>query len=134
MICALCALRPAWGRASRIGGRSGWKVEPDGRLRYIDAHPDNSLTRGTYDLRFVRSSPGMGAGFKNWRPLRLEHGHAVLAKNLEIADFSVSQFFGNSSRGADADWKSGRFILNGEDLDYYDYVRARLAGDRLSFD
>ena len=36
-----------------------WKVERDGRLRYIDAHPDNSLTRGTYDQRFVRASPGM---------------------------------------------------------------------------
>src|ERR1700722_19426711 len=49
-----------------------WKIESDGRLRYIDAHPDNSLTRGFYDLRFVRSSPGMGAGFKNWRPIRLD--------------------------------------------------------------
>ena len=46
-----------------------WQVEADGRIRYIDAHPDNSLTRGFYDLRFVRASPGMGAGFKNWRPL-----------------------------------------------------------------
>ena len=48
-----------------------WKIESDGRIRYIDAHPDNSLTRGYYDLRFVRASPGMGAGFKNWRPARL---------------------------------------------------------------
>jgi hypothetical protein len=111
-----------------------WRIEPDGRIRYIDAHPDNSLTRGFYDLRFVRSSPGMGVGFKNWRPLRLEHGHAVLAKNAEIADFSLSQFFGNGARPADSDWKSGHFTLNGEELDYYDYVRARLAGDRLSFD
>jgi hypothetical protein len=49
-----------------------FRIERDGRIHYIDAHPDNSLTRGIYDLRFVRSSPGMGAGFKNWRPLRLE--------------------------------------------------------------
>src|SRR5476651_1365754 len=121
MICALCALRPAWGRASRIGGRSGWKVEPDGRLRYIDAHPDNSLTRGTYDLRFVRASPGMGAGFKNWRPLRLEGGrrlegagnragaliggHMVLAHNRDIADFSLAQYFGTGARPDDRDWK-----------------------------
>src|SRR5476649_2454568 len=48
-----------------------WKIEADGRLRYIDAHPDNSLTRGYYDMRFVRASPGMGAGFKNWRPQKL---------------------------------------------------------------
>src|SRR5580658_4678643 len=37
-----------------------WQALSDGRIRYIDAHPDNSLTRGFYDLRFVRSSPGMG--------------------------------------------------------------------------
>ncbi|MCX7280649.1 MAG: hypothetical protein NTX21_03625 [Alphaproteobacteria bacterium] len=45
-----------------------WKIESDGRIRYIDTHPDKSLTRGIFDLRFVRCSPGMGAGFKNWRP------------------------------------------------------------------
>ena len=88
-----------------------WKVEADGRLRYIDAHPDNSLTRGFYDLRFVRSSPGMGAGFKNWRPARLEGalprgdgalvgGHIRLAKNEEIHDFSLTQFY-----GTEGDWE-----------------------------
>src|SRR6185295_18011273 len=86
-----------------------WKIESDGRLRYIDAHPDNSLTRGFYDLRFVRASPGMGAGFKNWRPLRLEGarrredgglagGHVVFARNADIADFSLAQFFGTGQR------------------------------------
>ena len=47
-------------------------VEPKGRIHYIDAHPDNLLTRGFYDERFVRASPGMGAGFKNWRPMWLK--------------------------------------------------------------
>ncbi len=45
-----------------------FRIEADGRIRYIDAHPDNSLTRGFYDQRFVRSSPGMGAGFKGLAP------------------------------------------------------------------
>ena len=123
-----------------------WKIEADGRIRYIDAHPDNSLTRGFYDARFVRASPGMGAGFKNWRPLRLEGarrrddgvligGHAVLARNGDIADFSLVQFFGTGPRPErDSDWKQGRFVLNGQVLDYYDYVRARMAGDALHFD
>jgi hypothetical protein len=122
-----------------------WKVEPDGRLRYIDAHPDNSLTRGFYDMRFVRASPGMSAGFKNWRPLRLEGarrddgvlvgGHVVLAGNSDIADFSLVQFFGTGPRpDADSDWKEGRFTLNGQTMDYYDYVRARMAGGTLRFD
>jgi hypothetical protein len=120
-----------------------WKIEADGRIRYIDAHPDNSLTRGTYDQRFVRASPGMGAGFKNWRPLRLVGarmagdgalvgGHMVPAKNDEIADFALTQFFGTAGDGDD--WRQAAFVLNGQRMDYYDYVRAALGGGRLRFD
>lgn len=123
-----------------------YRVEPDGRILFIDAHPDNSLTRETYDRRFVRSSPGMGAGFKNWRPLVLEGatrnargeligGHVVVATNARLADFSDEQFFGNGAqKPADTDWSSGKFTLNREVLDYYDYVRAKLAGGVLRFD
>jgi len=123
-----------------------WKVERNGRIHYLDAHPDFSVTRGFYDLRFVRSSPGMGAGFKNWRPQRLEGavreadgslygGQIVLARNKEIADFSVEQFYGNGAKpDADRQWNEGAFALGNEKLDYYDYVRARLAGGTLLFD
>jgi hypothetical protein len=122
-----------------------YKVEPDGRIRYMDAHPDSSLTRGFYDLRFVRAFPGMSAGFKNWRPVRLvgarlrddgtyAGGRVVPATNSELADFSVEQFYGNGPRPDDRDWKDGRFTLNGGALDWYDYVRAKLAGGRLQFD
>src|SRR5665213_847175 len=121
------------------------KIEQDGRIRYIDAHPDNSLTRGTYDQRFVRASPGMGAGFKNWRPARLVGavrgpggilvgGHVVLAANAQITDFALTQFFGTEARAEDSDWKRGAFVLNGVGIDYYDYVRASLGGGRLRFD
>jgi hypothetical protein len=123
-----------------------YRVDPDGRINYIDAHPDNSVSRGFYDLRFVRARPSMGAGFKNWRPARLVDavrradgvligGRVVLPANKEIADFSEEQFFGTGARPAsDADWNNGRFALNGEAMDYYDYVRAKLAGGRLEFD
>jgi hypothetical protein len=123
-----------------------YRVDPDGRIHYLDAHPDNALTRGFYDLRFVRASPGMGAGFKNWRPVALvgaarhpdgtySGGHVVPAANRAIADFSVEQFFGNGPRpDDDRDWRDGTFTLNGEAMDYYDYVRARLAGGKLEFD
>ena len=121
-----------------------YKVERDGRIRYIDAHPDNTLTRGTYDLRFVRSSPGMGSGFKNWRPVKLVGasrapdgalvgGRIVLATNAQISDFSLVQYFGNGPRPADAQWKSGAFVLNNQRMDYYDFVRASLSGGRLRF-
>ncbi len=122
-----------------------WKIESDGRIRYVDAHPDNSLTRGTYDLRFVRSSPGMGAGFKNWRPSRLADarrapdgallgGRVLVAANSQIADFAMTQYFGTGPVPQDHNWKSGPFALNGQMMDYYDYVRARLGGGRLRFD
>jgi len=123
-----------------------YRVEPDGRIHYMDAHPDSTLTHGFYDLRFVRAFPGMSAGFKNWRPVKLvgarlrddgtyAGGHVVPAANSEIPDFSDEQFYGNGPRpDSDRDWKDGRFTLNGATLDWYDYVRARLAGGRLMFD
>lgn len=123
-----------------------YRIDPDGRIHYLDAHPDNALTRGFYDLRFVRSSPGMGAGFKNWRAVTLVGatrrpdgtyvgGTVVLPANKNIADFSVEQFFGNGKRPEDdSDWREGTFTLNKQEMDYYDYVRARLAGGSLSFD
>jgi hypothetical protein len=123
-----------------------YAVDPDGRIRYIDAHPDRSVTRGYYDLRFVRAYPGMGAGFKNWRPLTLvgyskakdgtlEGGHIVLAANKDIPDCSDEQFFGNGPRPADDSlWASAVFLLGGAPVDYYDFVRAEMAGGRLSFD
>ena len=45
-----------------------WRVDADGRIHYLDAHPDQTVSRGSYDRRFSRARPGMGAGFKNWRP------------------------------------------------------------------
>jgi hypothetical protein len=123
-----------------------YRIDPDGRIFYIDAHPDESVTHGNFDMRFVRARPGMGAGFKNWRPVKLVGatrrsdgvligGYMELAKNREIADFSEAQYFGTRGRPAtDSGWQSGPFVLNGEMLDYYDYVRAILAGGKLEFD
>jgi len=121
-------------------------VERNGRIHYLDAHPDYSVTRGFYDVRFVRSSPGMGAGFKNWRPQvlqgakrqadgTLKGGTIVLAANKDIADYSVEQFFGNGPRPSeDSRWSSGTFTLNSEVLAYYDYVRGQMAGGTLLYD
>ena len=121
------------------------KIDAKGRIHFFDAHTDYSLTETVYDLRFARDRPAIGAGFKNWRPVRLVGarrradgvlvgGHVELAANKDIPDFSTEQFTGNGKRPADADWKSGTFTLNGEVLDYYDYVRARMAGGTLVFE
>lgn len=122
-----------------------YKVEDDGRVLFMDAHPDNSLTRGTYGKKFVRSSPGMGAGFKNWRPVKLVGatsrpdgalvgGRIALARNAELPDYSTEQFFGTGDRPGDREWARGQFTIEGQSVDYYDYVRARMGGGSLVFE
>ena len=114
-----------------------YKVTAEGRIHYIDTHPDNSLTRGIYGKAFTRSSPGMGAGFKRWRPQKLvgatqrtdgsyHGGRIVLSPDKDIADWSDEQFFGTEKERGKV-WSAGRFVLEGETLEYYDFVRRRLA-------
>jgi hypothetical protein len=123
-----------------------YKVEKDGRVRFIDAHPDNSITRGTYGHKFVRSRPGMGAGFKNWRPLTLINatraadgaligGTVSFAPNKAIPDYSWEQFFGTDvAEPRDGAWASGKFTIGEETFEYYDWVRTRMAGGSLSYE
>ncbi|MCE9651318.1 MAG: hypothetical protein K8R18_16985 [Parvibaculum sp.] len=119
-----------------------YDVDDEGRIRFIDSHPDNSVTRGNYGRRFVRSSAPMGAGFKNWRPLTLTGatqgadgsyvgGVVVPTPDAQLPDWSDEQFFG-TVRGAG--WQSGRFVYNGETVDYYDYVRRAVAGHDIVYD
>ena len=121
-----------------------YKVTGEGRIHYIDTHPDNSLTRGIYGKAFARSSPGMGAGFKRWRPLTLVgaaqgpdgsyHGGQIrLAADKDIADWSEEQFFGTEPNRPKL-WSAGKFALEGETLEYYDYVRRRLANAGFKYD
>lgn len=115
-----------------------YKVGTDGRIHYIDTHPDNSLTRGVYGRSFVRSSPGMGAGFKRWRPHRLvgakrdsdgylAGGALVPLPDRDIADWSDEQIYGNAP-GGERTWRHAKFIIDGQSIDYYEFVRKRLAG------
>lgn len=111
-----------------------YRIDPDGEVHSFDAHTDFSLTEITFDERFARTRPAQGAGFKNWRPLRMENGKISASPNTAIADFSLEQFYGTGPRPKDSEWASGRFTLNGETLGYYDFIRARLAGGKLLFD
>ena len=123
-----------------------YRVDDDGRIRFFDSHTDYSLAHSIYDLRFARAVPGAGAGFKNWRPQvlvgatrahdgSLVGGHIEVARNAALPDFSVEQFYGNGPRPADADWKSAQFLLDGDKVDYYDYVRAKLStSGELNYD
>lgn len=113
-----------------------YKITDDGKLYYVDAHPDNSLTTGAFSIKFVRSNPGQGAGFKNWRPIKLINatqsnqgywvgGKIVAASNSELPLYGTEQFFGN--QGQASDWTKSKFVYDGRNVSYYEYVRLKMA-------
>lgn len=121
-----------------------YDVDGEGRIRFIDSHPDNSVSRGDYGRRFVRASPPMGAGFKNWRPLALVGatqgpdgsyvGGIVAAVGDEaLPDRSDEQYFGNVEPKP-GQWQAARFVHRGQTVDYYDYVRRAVAGRNIVYD
>lgn len=121
-----------------------YKVDDEGVIHYIDAHPDNSLTRSVFGSDIERSGPNSGAGFLRWRPQTLVgarkgkdgllHGGLVmLARNEQLPDWSDAQYYGTASTRP-SDWRKARFDVDGEEIDYYAYVRLRLAAKGYRFD
>lgn len=119
-----------------------YKVTDDGRVFYIDAHPDNSLTMGMFTPKFVRSTPNQGAGFKRFRPLTLADakneggiyvgGKIQAARNHQLADFGTEQFYGTHPDSSS--WSKGKFLFNGQNLNFYDYVRLSLTEGEAHID
>jgi hypothetical protein len=123
-----------------------YKVETDGRVRYFDAHPDKTVSHGVFGEKFARSRPGSGAGFKNFRSLYLlgankdavggMYGGTVTTTPLaKTPGFSLEQFFGNELRPpyADAEWTRARYSANGQEKQWFDFVRAKLAIGELKY-
>jgi hypothetical protein len=113
-----------------------YRIETDGRVRYIDAHPDSTITRSVYGDKFSRARPGSGAGFKNFRSLKLVNGVVTAVSLNETVGYSEEQYFGTETGGAavpDANWQRARFVIGGSAYSFQDFVRARLAGGVLKF-
>ena len=111
-----------------------YDVTADGRVLYVDAHPDESVTRGAFGPHMPPSKAMLGGGFKNFRPLKLvgavrqadgsyRGGRVVLARNDEIADYSLEQYRGNRGKGEGWD---ARFTHQDAELDVFGYVRAMM--------
>lgn len=119
-----------------------YEVKPDGMILYFDAHPDNSVTQGLFTSKFARSRPAQGAGFKNFRPLKLvgasmspltgdyTGGNLVLAKNAEIPDFAPTQYIGTDPDPID--WHKGKFLLNQRPVEFHEYVRLAVATEKIN--
>ncbi len=128
-----------------VNGHVGivYKIDADGRIYYMDAHPDFSITRSVYGAQFGQSPMELGGGFKNWRPFRLvgAHaddaghligGHTAFAKNDQIPEFSLVQYIGTKPNASE-DVGKARYVYNGARLGFYEYVRAAVSGGRTSY-
>lgn len=112
-----------------------YKVDESGRIHYMDAHPDFTITRSVYGAQFGRSPMALGGGLKNWRPLQLVGarwnggslvgGAITVTRQAAIPDFSLVQYSGTDGQG--------RFAYRGASLGYYEYVRVAVSGGRADF-
>jgi hypothetical protein len=120
-----------------------YKVDADGRIYYMDAHPDFTVTRSVYGPQFGQSSARLGGGLKNWRPQMLKgaradgEGHLIggritVARNDEIADFSLVQYAGTEPNPSQS-VKKARFVHDGEEMGLYAYVRTAMSGGRMDY-
>jgi hypothetical protein len=116
-----------------------YRVDPSGRVYYMDAHPDFTISRSVYGPQFGQSPAALGGGLKNWRPLQLQGahwengalvgGHYALARNSQIGDFSLVQYFGTELGNNGGP----RWSYNGAPLGYYEYARVAISGGRSDF-
>jgi hypothetical protein len=116
-----------------------YRVDGSGRIYYMDAHPDFTITHSVYGPQFGQSPASLGGGLKNWRPLRLEGGqlqggalvggHYAFARNGQIGDFSLVQYLGTGpQRNEGPSWS-----YNGARLGYYEYARVAVSGGKTDF-
>lgn len=119
-----------------------YKVTPDGKIHYVDSNPDRSVTRGVFGRQVPRDDMGLGSGFHKFRPVKLVGytkaadgslvgGTFVMATNAEIPDYSIEQYFGTEPNPA-RNWKTAKFLVNGNDLDFYAFVQAKLSDTPLA--
>ena len=128
-----------------INGHVGlvYEIAADGRILYMDAYPDEHVSRSFYGLQFGQSPSALGGGFKNFRPLKLVGatrtgdgyylgGKMVMASNAEIPDYSLEQYRGNVPN-ANADGPGAQFVYNGIELGLFEYARASMSRGGYAF-
>jgi len=121
-----------------------YDISANGDVMLMDSHPDNSLSFRRYNEDFPRSLPPHGAGFKNFRPFHLDNvvrdrngvitrGDFTFDTDDQIADYSLEQYFGNVDAN-NADSGNAQFVSENHNVNWYDYVKIRLANGFYKLD
>jgi hypothetical protein len=121
-----------------------YEVTPKGEVLFMDAHPDNSISRGSFNLDYQPLRSTYGGNFKNFRPISVLNpkynaegvivsGQIRVATDAEIPQFSLEQYNGDSAQ------INGKktFKLKSTDTkgaDFHDWVKYRLSGGTYRLD
>ena len=120
-----------------------WRVESGGRILIFSSHPDHSLSRTFLGKEFLRTGPQLGSIFQKFRPIEvvgakraangaLVGGRIVPVMNADLEDFSLEQYAGNPPVNPYA-WGTAQWVWNGESMDFYTYLRARMSIGELEY-
>ena len=122
-----------------------YEVAADGRILYMDAYPDESVSRGVYGRHvprkfrvarrrnsriFVRSSLSAPREAADGHYIG---GHVVVASNEAMADFSLEQYRGNAPDARDGQRFPSGFRYNNVPVDFYEYTRASMSNGGFAF-
>lgn len=113
-----------------------YDILESGKILFFAAHPDNTVSRGSFSAEMMRSNPNHGAGFRKFRPFQIVGakkasdgsiygGRPQYVDNLNIPDFSVAQYYGTERDPVS--WSKGKFVVAGKDVDFASYVQMTLA-------
>ncbi len=92
-----------------------YEVRPDGEVRLIDGHPGGSFTARRFSAQLTLGSSRQGGGFRNFRPMLMRRGAVVRPRNAALADYDAM-----------VQHDPARWVINGRQLGYHDWVRVRL--------
>lgn len=121
-----------------------YEVTRKGEVLFMDAHPDNSISYGSFNLAYQPLRVSYGGNFKNFRPITVLNpkyndegdivsGQIQVASDDEIPQFSLEQYNG------DAEPINGKktFKLRPTDSkgsNFHDWVKYRLSGGSYRLD
>ena len=115
-----------------------------GKLYYMDAHPDNTISWGVIDETWTKNMGGranLGGGFKNFRPITYDRGflgnkkgiRMAYDRDLENGYFSEEQYELFENPRAKVTYRDRR-LSRGVEVDYLDFLRLRMSNGAYRID
>jgi hypothetical protein len=100
------------------------KVDSDGTVWFVDAHPDNSLTSKRFGEYLSRGSCKQGGGFRRWR-----HQEADSNGQFSLTSNQASKFFDSTQSQCQSTYQIDGFTLN-----YHQWVKRMLSSSSAKID